>query len=102
MSNCAGVCLVGGDFRLEYQVIALEYIPNKLISIEAVCLRPSNHHLDKEVIFKLSTKNLFAGDKKLEIAFSIINSVIKEVGLSDAKLHKLCIRDKKVFFIITA
>lgn len=96
MSNCAGVALIDNR-RLEYQVIALEYVPGTLISIEAICLNQYN----REATFKLSTKNLLSSDKKTEIAFSIINSLIKEVGLDIDKLRKLCIRDKQVFFITT-
>jgi len=101
VQNCAGVCLVE-TFRLEYQVIALEYIPNKLIAIEAVCLNPYSNY-DKELTFKLKTANLkIIGDKKLDIALSIINSVIKEMELTSENLRKLCIRDKKVFYITIA
>lgn len=95
-SNCAGVCLVD-DVRLEYQVIALEYIPGKLIAIEAICL----NQFHREAVFRLNTKNLVFPDKKTEIAFSIISSVIGDIGLDSTKLRKLCIRDKKVFYIAT-
>jgi hypothetical protein len=94
LSNCAGIAIVD-NVRLEFQVIALEYIPGKFIAIEAICL----NQFHREAVFKLITKNLLFPDKKTEIAFSIINSVIKEVELDSNSLHKLCIRDKKVFYI---
>ena len=95
----AGVCLIDDKWRIEYQIIALEYIPNKLIRIEAVCLHPTQR-FDRELVFKLETENLFINDKRLEIAFSIINSTIKNIELPEkSKLHKLIIRNREVFYL---
>jgi NhaP-type Na+/H+ and K+/H+ antiporter len=86
------------DFRLEYQVVNLEYIKDRSLKIEAVCYNPYNI-LDKEAIFKHSTNNLNVFDERLKISYSIIDSLIANLDLPKNKLYKLIIRDNQVFYI---
>lgn len=95
---CAGACLYE-DFKLEYQVINLEFIHNKLLKIEVVCINPYNS-FEREATLKYSTDNLLSNpDERLKISYSIMNSVIKNFKLSKDKLRKLNIKDGKVFYI---
>lgn len=96
MSSYGGVCILDGSLRLEYQVQSLEYIPGKSLSIEAICLNPKNKF--EEVLFRHSTNNLVAPNEKLDIAFSIIHSLIKDLDLP-GDLIKLSVRDRKVFYL---
>src|SRR6202035_3546093 len=98
--NNAGQCMVD-DFRLEYQVIHLEYVLGKLLVIEAVCRNPyATALLDKEATFKhTTTKPLPFADEKTRIALLIVESVIKNLELPREKLRKLVIRGGQVFFV---
>jgi NhaP-type Na+/H+ and K+/H+ antiporter len=94
---CAGVCM-HENFKLEYQVVDLEFVRNKSIKIEAVCY---NRHasIEKEAVFKHSTNNLNLLDERLKIALSIMDSVIKNLDLPKDKLYKLVVRNHQVFYI---
>jgi hypothetical protein len=106
-NNTAGQCTYD-DFRLEYQVIALEYIPCKQLTIEVVCLNPYSSW-EKEATFKHSTPlspiqsleliKFQTSDPKLKIAASIIDSVIENLKLPKDKLRKLSIRSGQVWFV---
>jgi hypothetical protein len=96
LKTCAGECMYE-NFRLEYQVVHLEFVKNKFLKIEAVCYNPST--FDKEAVFKYTTNNLNSPDEKLKIAFSIIDSVIKNLDLSKDKIYKLIVENNKVFYI---
>lgn len=98
MSNVYGGTCVVDDQRLEYSVVSLTYIPNKEISIEAICLNPYSR---QENTFRYATSNLFGTDKRLDIAYSIIHSVMQDLGLDHTKIHKLRIHNQQVFFIRT-
>ena len=95
----AGECIYE-NFKLEYQVIILEYVRGKSLKIEAVCFNPFNEY-DKEAVFKHSTTNLKIVDEKLKIAFSILDSVIGNLNFNKEKLHKLVIKNNQVFYIST-
>lgn len=86
------------DFRLEYQVISLEYVLHKSLEIVAVCHNPWGV-LDKEATFKYSTTNFPIGDEKNRLALLIVESVIKNLELPKEKLRKLVIRNGQVFFV---
>jgi hypothetical protein len=94
---CTGACMYE-NFKLEYQVVYLEFIHNKFLKIEAVCYNPSNP-LDKEAILKYSTNNLNTPDERLKIAFMMIDSVIKNLNLSKSNLRKMVIKDHQVYYI---
>lgn len=94
---CAGECMYE-NFRLEYQVVHLEYVKDKLLRIEAVCYNPYNV-LDKEAIFKHSTNNLNASDERLKISYSIIDSIISNLNLEKEKLYKLIVKNNQVFYL---
>lgn len=94
---CAGECMYE-NFRLEYQVVYLEFIKDKFLKIEAVCYNPYNV-LDKEAIFKHSTSNLNAFDERLKISYSIIDSVINNLNLPKDKLYKLIVKNNQVFYL---
>ena len=88
------------NFRLEYQIVSLEFIHNKSLKIEAVCYNPFNT-LDKEAVLKYSTTNLTLPDKRLEIAFLLMDSVIKNLDLTKSKLRKLVIKDHQAYYIMS-
>lgn len=94
---CAGECTYK-KFKLEYQITSLELIIGKSLKIEAVCLNPSNS-FDKEVIFKYSTNNFSSGDSRLDVAFLMIDDVIKNLELDKEKLRKLVIKDHQAFYV---
>jgi hypothetical protein len=94
---CAGECIYD-QFRLQYQVINLEYIKGKSLSIVAVCYNPFNS-LDKESTLKFSTNNFNIPDKRLDIVMSIIESVIENLKLPKDKLFKLVVKDSQAFYI---
>lgn len=96
-TTCAGECMYE-NFRLEYQVTALEYIHNSYLKIEAVCFNPYNEY-DREAIFKYSTNSFLAKDERLKIAMLIIDSLIKNLNLSKDSLRKLIIKNKETFYI---
>lgn len=96
-TNCAGECIYE-DFTLEYVVISLEYIRNKSIKIEAVCHNRHNS-FDKEAVFKHSTNNLNMLDDKLNITYSIMDSLIKNIGLQKDKVYKLIVKNGNVFYL---
>lgn len=93
----AGECMYE-DFRLEYQVVSLEFIRNKHIKVEAVCYNPHNT-LDKEAILKYSTNNFNSNDGRLEIALSMLDSLTKNLNLQKETLYKLIIKDHQVFYL---
>ncbi len=94
---CAGE-FVHEKFKLEYQVVHLEYVRNSSIKIEAVCYNRRNS-LDKEATFKYATNNLKSTDEQLIISLSIVDCVIKNLDIPKEKLYKLIVRDCKVFYI---
>lgn len=95
--TCAGECMYE-NFKLEYQVVHLEFIHNKYLNIEAICYNPFNQY-DRESIFKHTITKFNSSDIKLKIALSIIDSIIKNLNLPEDKLYKLVIRDNKIFYI---
>lgn len=98
MSCNAGVC-VYENIRLEYQIINLEFVHNKFLKIEAICLNPSNIY-DREATFKYTTNNLNSLDERLKISFAIINSVAENLSLDTNKLYKLIVKsNNKIFYI---
>jgi len=94
---CAGECMYE-NFKLEYQVVHLEYVRNKHLRIEAVCYNPHNT-LDKEAVLKYSTNNLKSPDEKLKIALNMVDTLITNLDLSKEKLYKLVVRNREVFYI---
>lgn len=96
-SNLAGVC-VFENFKLEYQVEYLEYIPNKSLNIKAICFNPYNVW-DREAVFKYSTNNLSLNDPRLQIAISMIEGLVKDLNLQNERLFKLVVRNKQAFYI---
>jgi hypothetical protein len=86
------------NFRLEYQVVHLEYVHKKLLKIEAVCLNPFNEY-DREAIFKYSTNNFNIKDERLKISFALLDSVAKNLNLDMDNLYKLIVKNNKVFYI---
>jgi hypothetical protein len=94
---CAGEC-VYQQFKLQYQVVQLEYVRGKCLSIVAICYNPYNS-LDKESTLKYSTSNLNIPDKRLDIAMSMVDDVIKNLELDANKLYKLVIKDSQAFFV---
>lgn len=97
MPSNAGVCMYE-NFRLEYQVVYLEYVHKKSLKIEAICLNPFNEY-DREATFKYSTNNFNINDERLKISFTIIDSVAKNLNLDMSKLYKLIVKNNKVFYI---
>jgi hypothetical protein len=97
MPTTAGECIYE-NFKLEYQIVRLEYVHKKCLKIEAICLNPRNS-LDKEVVFKYSTNNLNVQSEKLKISFSIIDSLIKNLDLQKDKIYKLVVKNGGVFYI---
>lgn len=96
-TTCAGECMYE-NFKLEYQVIHLEYIKNKLLKVEAVCYNRHNT-LDKEAVFKYNSNNLNIQDERLKIALSIMDSIIKNLDLPKENLYKLVVENNQVFYI---
>lgn len=97
MNALAGIWTVE-DIRLEYQLISLEYIEEKSLVIEAVCLNPHiPYPLNKEVIFKYNTTNFNQIDQKCKIALSLLNLIIENLELKNVK--KLNIKDGRVFYL---
>lgn len=94
---CAGACMYE-NFKLEYQVVYLEFVHNKYLKLEAVCYNRLNS-IDKEATLKYSTSNLNSPDERLKISFLIMDSVIKNLNLSKDKLRKLIVKDHQVHFI---
>lgn len=86
------------DYRLKYQIIDLEFIKNKFFKIEVVCFSRFNE-FDREAIFKYSTSNLNSSDERLKVAMSIFDSIIKNIKLEKNNIYKLCVRDKKIYYI---
>jgi|ERR1700722_4685537 len=97
MPSNAGVCMYE-NFRLEYQVVHLEYVYNKFLKIEAVCLNPFNK-CDREATFKYSTNNFNINDERLKISFTIIESLAKNLEIDMDNLYKLIVKNNKVFYI---
>lgn len=94
---CAGECMYE-NFKLEYQIIHLEYVRNKCLRIEAVCYNPHNT-LDKEAVLKYNTNNLKSPDEKLKIALNMVDTLITNLDLPKEKLYKLIVRNREVFHI---
>lgn len=94
---CAGQCIVE-QFKLQYQIVNLQYIVGKSISIEAVAYNPYSSP-DKEAVLKFSTTNLNSPDKRLDIAMSMVDDVIANLGLDADKLRKLIVRDSQAFWV---
>lgn len=95
--SCAGVCMYE-KFKLEFQIVYLEYIYNKSIKIEAVCYNRKNS-INKEEIFKYSTNNLNSSDERMKVSLSILDSVIKNLDLEKDNLYKLNVKNNEVFYI---
>lgn len=98
-TSCAGSCTYD-NFKLEYQIVSLEFVRNTSIKIEAICYDPYSKHLDKELTLKYNTNNLNSSDNKLKIVLSIIDSLIKNLDLPKENLYKLVVKNKQVFYII--
>lgn len=96
-TTCAGECMYE-NFKLEYQVVYLEFIRKKSLKIETICINPNNT-LDKEVVLKYSTNNLSTPDEQLKIAYSIMDSVIQNLNLSRDKLFKLIVKNHQIFYV---
>lgn len=96
-ATCAGECMLD-TFRLHYNVVSLEFIKDKSLTIEAICYNPFDP-VNREAIFKHTTNNLSSKDDKQVIAISILNSFIESLELSRDNLYKLVVRNKEVFFI---
>lgn len=100
MSDSAyGECLIE-DFRLEYKIVSLTYIYNKSLHIEAIC-HNHLHPYDKEAVFMYHTTSFSPGDKKLQIALLIINSIIKDLDIPK-NITKLSVANGKVFYLYLA
>lgn len=87
------------DIKLEYQVILLEYHHSRrrnYLHIEAICLNPLNSW-DREMKFVFQTNNFSSNDEKLKIAFTILKSVIDNLGI--ASVFKLNIKNGNVFYM---
>lgn len=97
---CAGECMFE-NFKLEYQVVELEYVKNKYLRIEAVCYNPRNT-LDKEATLKYSSNNLKSTDEKFKIAIGMVDRLITNLDLSKEKLFKLVVRNGEVFYLVAA
>lgn len=98
-TSCAGSCTYD-NFKLEYQVVSLEFVRNKFIKIEAICYDPYSKHFDKELTLKYHTTNLKTSDNKLKIVWSIIDSLIKNLELPKENLYKLVVKNKQIFYIL--
>jgi len=96
-TTCAGECMYE-NFKLEYQVVHLEYVRNKYLKLEAVCYNPHNT-LDKEAVLKYNTNNLNSPDEKLKIALHMLDSIIAKLELPKEKLYKLVVRNLEVYYI---
>jgi hypothetical protein len=96
-TSTAGTCSFE-NYKLEYKILNLEFISGKSLSIEAVCYNPNNKH-DREAIFKYSTNNINVYDKRLEIAFLIVRTLIKTLQLNEDNLRKLMVRNNKAYYI---
>ena len=87
--------------KFEFRVINLEFVSGQYLKIEAVCYNP---HLDypnnKEKTLKYFTSNLSIQEEELNIALVIVNAIIKKCHLPKDKLHKLCVRNNEVFWIV--
>lgn len=93
LSNCTGICHIDHQ-RLEYQVVAMEFIVGQSIAVEAIGFNPATK---REEVFKFATKNLNGNAEPLRIAMSIAKSVADEIGVQGVR--KIVIRDKKVFWV---
>lgn len=96
----SGECLIE-DFKLEYQIECLEFVRQKSLSIIAVCYNPYNKH-DRESVLKFSTHNFTSSDKRLEIALLMVQSLIAKLELNESKVHKLSVRNGKVYYLADA
>lgn len=96
-SVCTGECIYQ-KFKLEYQIIYLEFIQDRSLKIDVVCYNPFNEY-DKEAILKYSTNNLKSTDERLKIALLIVESAIKNLKLDKNKLFKLVVRNNKIFYL---
>lgn len=96
-SNAAAGTCVYENTRLEYVVVSLEFIRNKSLKIEVVCLNPRS--FDKEATLKYTTTNLSLPDERLNIALSIMDDVIKNLDLPKDKLYKLVVKNHNVFYV---
>ena len=94
----AGECLYK-EFRLEFQVVELEYVFNKSLKINAICFNPF-HQYEKEAVLNHCSSNLGNGDERTKISLLIIDALIKKLNLDKNQLRKLVIKNNKAFFIL--
>ena len=97
MTATAGVC-VYNEYKLEYQIVSLEYITNRSLKIEAICY--NKRSFDKEAVFKYSTNNFRLFDERLEISLTIVNSLVENLKVDKAKLKKLTVIDGQIYYIL--
>lgn len=97
-TTCAGECIYD-NFKLEYQIVSLEFIRDKSLTIEAICYNKKSKHIDKEMILKYRSSNLSTPDGKQKIVLSILFSLMKNLNLQKEKLHKLVVRNNQVYYI---
>lgn len=95
---CAGKCMYE-DFKLEYQVVHLEFVRKKFLKLEVVCYNPYNT-LDKEAVLKYHTTNLNSSDEKLKVVLSVVDSIIKNLNLEKENLYKLVVRNHEIFYLV--
>jgi hypothetical protein len=93
--TCAGTCIYE-NFKLQYQIVHLEFIKGKFLQIEAICYNP--YAYDKEAIFKYCTRNFAISDEKFKIAISLLNSVIDNLELPSIPF-RLIVKNHQVYYL---
>lgn len=89
------------EFKMEFQILNLEFIKGKNLYIEAICYHPTSAK-NKEVLFQYNTSNTESCsplDEKSAIALMIINLTIDKLKLNKNNLYKLSIKNKDVYHI---
>ena len=97
MTATAGVC-VYNEYKLQYQIVSLEYVANKSLKIEAICY--NKRSFDKEAVFKYSTNNFRLFDERLEVSLTIVDSLIENLKLDKSKLKKLTVIGGEIYYIL--
>lgn len=87
--------------KFEFRVLNLEFVRGKYLTIEAICYNPNlDYPNNKEKTIKYNTANLSVQEEELNIAMVIVNTIIKKCNLPREQLHKLCVRNNEVFWIL--
>ena len=87
------------EFKMEFQILNLDFVKDKSLSIAAVCYHPTSAK-NKEVLFHFNTLNTkYPTDEQSAIAFIIMNLTIERLKLNKENLYRLSIKNKDVYFL---